>query len=95
MRILAIERERPGAASQLTPVLLRDEAAAVWALQKSEVIREIWFTCATKCAVVLLECASEAEARQHLAALPLVRAGCIEFDVHALRSYDGFDRLLS
>jgi hypothetical protein len=46
-------------------------------------------------AVVMLECASEAEAASHLATLPLVQEGLITFDVMALCPYDGFDRLLA
>jgi hypothetical protein len=75
--------------------VLRDEAACVWALKKKEVIRDIWFTARNRLAVVMLECGTEEEAREHLAALPLVREGLIAFDVMALRSYDGFDRLIA
>ena len=95
MQILAIERELAALDPQRHRDLLREEAACVWALKKSEVIREIWFTRRDRSAVVLLECASEEEAKQVLATLPLVREKLIGFDVLALRSYDGFDRLLS
>lgn len=95
MRILAIERDLtpPGAT---TPAdLLHQEAATVWALQKQGLIRDIWFTTQGRNAVVMLECTNGAEARRHLAVLPLVRAGLIDFTVHELQSYDGYERLFA
>jgi muconolactone delta-isomerase len=94
MQILAIERELRAIDPREHHDILREEAACVWRLKKRGVIREIWFTAADRRAVVLLECASEEEARENLASLPLVRERLIDFDVFALRSYDGFDRLL-
>ena len=95
MQILAIERELREIDSVKQRVVLREEAAAVWALRKREVVREIWFTRADTRAVVLLECADEEEAMRHLSALPLVRDGFIAFEVHGLRPYDGLDRLVA
>jgi len=95
MRILAIERELPMPVYQNLRDLLRDEAAAIWALQKEGVIRDIWFTTADRRAVVMLECAGATEARRQLASLPLVRAGLIEFTVFELCGYDGFERLFA
>jgi muconolactone delta-isomerase len=93
MRILAIEREIPLPARPDLREILREEAAGVWALQKRGFIRDIWFTAADRHAIVMLECADVDEARQLLATLPLVRTGLIEFTLHELRSYDGFERL--
>ena len=95
MRILAIERELTPPGAALPPALLRQEAADVWALQKQGIIRDIWFTTQDRHAVVMLECPGAAEARHHLAALPLVRAGLIDFMIHELGSYDGYERLFS
>ncbi len=94
MQILAIEKELTEIDPRKMHGLLREEAACVWALKKQEIIRDIWFTCAGKHAVIMLECASEEDAKQHLGSLPLVRQRIIEFDVQALRTYDGFERLL-
>ena len=95
MQILAIEREVAPIDSHRHRDLLREEAACVWELKKKELVRDIWFTVPGRLAVVMLECASKEEAQRHLAALPLVREGLIAFDVMALRSYDGFDRLVT
>ena len=74
MRILAIERELPAPAHFPLSEMLQEEAAAVWSLVKLNVIRDIWFTTADHCAIIMLECADAAEAQRHLATLPLVRA---------------------
>lgn len=95
MRILAIERELPTAQANSLEQILRVEAACVWDLQKRGIIRDIWFTAAGHHAVIMLECSSATEARQHLATLPLVHAGVIDFTVHELRSYDGLERLFA
>ena len=95
MRILAIERELTPPGAAIPADLLRREAAEVWALQKQGLIRDIWFTTQGRNAVVMLECPNAADAKQHLATLPLARAGLIDFTLHELASYDGFERLFS
>jgi muconolactone delta-isomerase len=92
MQILAIEKELAPFDGDYSE-LLREEAAHVWILKKQGILREIWFTVHGHVAVLLLECATEEEARQYLNKLPLVKAGLITFDVIPLRSYDGFERL--
>lgn len=95
MRILAIERELTPPDASLPADLLRREAAEVWALQKTSIIRDIWFTTQGRNAVVMLECLNATEARRHLATLPLVQAGVIEFTILELCAYDGYERLFT
>ncbi|MBI2510430.1 MAG: superoxide dismutase [Opitutae bacterium] len=95
MRYLALERELPVLPRSDLADLLRQEAAAVWHLQKSGVVREIWFTTPERHAVLILECPSYVSAREHLAALPLARAGRVEFALHELQPYDGHERLFA
>lgn len=95
MRILAIERELPVPIYRNLRELPREEATAVWDLQKRGIIREIWCTRANHRAVVMLECADVAEARQHLAALPFVRASMIDFTLMELGTYDGLEELFA
>lgn len=94
MQILAIERELAAIDLGKHRGILRHEAARVWVLKKRSVIRDIWFTVADQRAVLILECRTVGDAKRHLSSLPLVRKRLIDFDVCALRSYDGFDRLL-
>lgn len=95
MRILAIERELTPPGASIPADLYRQEALQVWALQKQGTLRDIWFTTQGRNAVVMLECANATEARRHLASLPLVQAGMIDFTVHELQIYDGYERLFS
>lgn len=95
MRILAIERERPTPIHSNLHDLLRDEAAGVWSLFKRDIVRDLWFTGSNRQAIMMLECTNAAAAREYLTALPLVRTGLIEFTLHELRNYDGFERLFS
>ncbi len=95
MRILAIERELPVPVYRNLRELPREEAAAVWDLQKRGFIREIWCSKADHRAVVMLECADVAEAREHLATLPFVRASLIDFTLLELCPYDGLESLFA
>lgn len=94
MRILAIETELKTTDAQADATLLREEAAAVWALKKSGSIRDVWYTTWGRRAVVMLELPSEEMANKCLGGLPLVRDGFIRFEVMALQEYDGFERLM-
>lgn len=95
MHILAIEKETSAPPVPNIKELLRAETASVWDLRERGIIREIWFTVDGHNAVIMLDCRSESEARRHLGSLPLVRAGVIDFEVHGLHAYDGFERLFS
>jgi hypothetical protein len=92
MRILALEHDSVTPPRPDLSDILRAEAAAVWDLQQRGIIRDIWFN-SRRHAVVILECPSLLEARNHLAALPLVRAGLSDFDLQELSFYDGYKRL--
>lgn len=92
MRILALEHDSTTTTRPDLNDILRTEAAAVWDLQQRGIIREIWLN-SRRHAVLLLECASLLEARNHLANLPLVRAGLSDFDLQELSFYDGYQRL--
>jgi muconolactone delta-isomerase len=93
MKLLALERELPGATAEHFQPLLKDEARRVWELQQSGTLREIYFNADQHAAVLVLECADIEEARHLLATLPLVQAGLITFDLIPLIPYDGFARL--
>lgn len=95
MRILAIEHDLAALPGAPAPSNLRDEAARVWDLMQLGIVRNVWFTIPDHRAVLMLECASESEAHQHLATLPLVRDGQIDFFLIELRNYDGFERLFA
>lgn len=93
MKILALERELPGAPPEKFQQLGRAEAQRVWELHQSGVIRELYFRADKPEAVLVLECETLEEAAQVLLTLPLVKAGLIVFDLVPLRAYPGFARL--
>jgi len=93
MKILAIEKDIPGATGVASRSLLKDEAARVWELYQSGVLREIYFRQGRTNAVLVLECASLEDASLILGTLPLVHERLIEFEVIPLIPYPGISRL--
>jgi hypothetical protein len=81
MKILALERERSNLTPEHFSPHLRAEAARVWELHQSGVLREIYFSQERREAVLILECADGIEAQQVLNTLPLVKEGLITFDI--------------
>jgi hypothetical protein len=95
MKILALEKDRPGISSSDFDPHLQAEARAVWDLQQSGFVREIYFREGPSQAVLILEAGSTDQAQLMLAQLPLVQAGLTEFEVIGLRPYPGFERLFA
>ena len=93
MKILALERDVPGVAPERFQPLLKPEAARVWELYQQGVLRELYFRGDESAAVLMLECADEAEAARALSSLPLVERRLITFDLIPLKPYPGFARL--
>jgi hypothetical protein len=95
MRMLALESSPPGSSTRAFAAHARAEAAALWALVQSGVVRDTWFRSDRPDSVLLLECQDLDEARTHLDTLPMVRAGLIDFELIGLRPYPGFSRLFA
>jgi hypothetical protein len=95
MKILALEIETPTVESQSFYPHLRQEAKQVWDLYQAEVIRELYFHRDAHTAILVMECASLDDARNHLSTLPLVKAGLIRFELIPLVPYTGFARLFT
>ncbi len=93
MKVLAIEKELPGATDEQFEPLLRAEAARAWELFQAGLLREAYFRADRSEAVLMLECAGADEARRVLGTLPLVAAGLITFELIPLVPYPGFARL--
>ncbi|HXX65318.1 MAG TPA: superoxide dismutase [Bacteroidota bacterium] len=93
MKILALEHELSGA--DPTAVQLKAEAQAVWDLEQSGVIREIYFRADRNAAVIILEAPDVASADAYIQRLPLVASHLIRFELIPLKPYPGFRRLFS
>jgi hypothetical protein len=92
MKILAIEKEMPGVTGTDYQPHLEAEARKAWELHLQGLIRELYFT-DDHCAVLVLEAADKAHAREIVDQLPLVQQKLIDFELLALTAYPGFARL--
>ena len=93
MKILAIEHEHAEATAEQFQAYGTAEACKVWELTQAGVIRESYFRADRHEAVLVLECASIAEAEQTLSVLPFVQNKLIKFELIPLKAYAGFERL--
>ena len=93
MKILALEKEVDGVDWSICDEVFKQEALKVYQLQKSGIIREIYFN-QNHCAVIILECESATVAKNTLNGLPLVKNRLIEFEIMELTPYNGFDRII-
>ena len=93
MKVLAFEREHPGIPKERFQPYLKAEAARLWELYQSGLVRELYFRADRSEAVLVLECDDLENAQAHLASLPLVQEGLITFEVIPLIPYPGFGRL--
>ena len=93
MKFIALEIESPTATASDFAPYLKDEARHLWELQQQGVVRETYFRADQHTAVLILECASLADAQAQVSSLPLVRQGLIRFDIIPLAPYTGFSRL--
>ncbi len=66
------------------------EAAHALKLFAEETVREIYSRTDGKGAVLVLECADEAEAKEIIGGLPLARKGMLDFDIYGTKPYRGF-----
>ncbi len=95
MKLLAIERELPGATAERFQEHAKAEAARAWDLHQAGVIRELYFRQDRRSAVLMMECQDVADAAAALETLPLVKEGLIAFDILPLVAYPGFSRLFA
>ncbi len=93
MKVIAIEKELANPMEGNLEELYKEEALHVYDLYQNNVLREIYFDQNT-CAVVVLECDSLVVAQSIVSEFPLVKAGLITFEMHALNPYPGYGRLM-
>lgn len=86
MRVIAYDRLRPGVTLDTVEPVLAEEVATAWRLWKEGVVRENYQRADEPGAVLIFEVDSVEEARRHVAALPLTRAGYAEWFFVALRA---------
>jgi hypothetical protein len=80
MKIIAYDHFKPGVAKEsITLNLLKEEMTYAWRLQKAGVIREIYGRADAPSAVIVFECGTVDDAKEYVAAFPLVKAGLLEW----------------
>jgi muconolactone delta-isomerase len=93
MKFIAIEKEPPGISRERFQPLLNAEAARVWELYQSGLVREMYFRADRSEAVLVLECDDLEQAQETLSSLPFVQEALISFEINPLIPYPGFRRL--
>ena len=93
MRILCLDRPKPGATMEKYQPYMLDEVRHTWQAYKSGIVRDIYFRQDRPGVAVFVECASVDEAQKALAEFPLVKAGLIDFEVIPLGSFANWELL--
>jgi hypothetical protein len=95
VKVLAIGHARSGISWEHIALYVGEEARRVWELYESDRVREFYLRADDQPGVVLVfECEDVTEAERLVAALPMVEAGLLNFEVIPLRPYRGFRELL-
>ncbi|HME39352.1 MAG TPA: hypothetical protein VKG63_10370 [Steroidobacteraceae bacterium] len=80
MKIIAYDHFKSGVVKEsITPDLLKEEMTHVWRLQKDGVIREIYGRADAPGAVIVFECGTVEEVKDHVSSFPLSKAGFLEW----------------
>ncbi len=95
MKILAISKLPPGITKEDLLHHQAAEAAQVWELYKSGVLREIYLQTEKLGAVLILECTGIEEAKVVLGTLPMVKAGALDFEIIPLAPFLSLEKLFS
>ena len=95
MKILALEHELPGAATEAFERFKAEEARKAWELYQAGIFRELYFRADRNEAILVLECESVEQAQKILSTMPFVQNRLIAFEVIPLKAYPGFNRLFS
>lgn len=94
MKIIAISKLPPGITKEDLLHHQAAEAAQVWELYKSGVLREIYLQTEKLGAVLMLECAGIEEAKAVLDTLPMV-TGALDFEIIPLAPFLSLEKLFS
>jgi hypothetical protein len=85
MRIIAIDKFKPGVTIDTVRPYLPEEVANVWRLWKAGIVRENYARADEYGVVIVFEADSVATVKRYTEDFPLTRAGLIEWDFVALQ----------
>ena len=90
MRVIAISTLISGATQDKVAALNAKELVKEWELQKADVIRQSHSRADQPGSIFMMEVRTVEDAKAKLAALPLVEAGLIEFDLFPYQAYEEY-----
>jgi hypothetical protein len=94
VKVLAIGHPRSGVRWEHIAPYVGEEARNMWERYEIDQVREFYLRADHQPGVVLVfECDDVTEAERLVAALPMVEAGLLDFEVIPLRPYMGFREL--
>jgi hypothetical protein len=94
VKVLAIGHPRSGVRWEHIAPYVGEEARTMWERYEIDQVREFYLRADHQPGVVLVfECDDVSEAERLVAALPMVEAGLLDFEVIPLRPYMGFREL--
>jgi hypothetical protein len=94
VKVLAIGHAQPGIRWEDIAPYVGEEARSVWELYESDRVREFYLRVDHRPGFVLVfETDHVSEAERLVAALPIVKAGLLDFEVVPLRPYIGLREL--
>jgi hypothetical protein len=93
MRFIAINKITAQAPQEQLNSLRQEELLAEWELQKKDILRQTHSLVNLQGTIFMMEAANEAEARQALERLPLMKAGLMDFDLYGYQHNQNYARL--
>ena len=93
MKFLAMSKRVPGVPDAEVTKHGEAEALAVFRFMQDGTFDQIYYSADWKGAVLFVHAPSRQEAQKLLGTLPMVRAGCITFDLYGLAPFDHYARL--
>lgn len=102
MQFLVIFRPKPDVTDDMLRPALEHETAETWEMMMQGILRSIWYLPpdppkhhGPSGNVILLECLDEADARNRISQLPLVRNDLVSAELLTLNPFDGFELLFA
>ncbi len=86
--VVVASRKEDASPDEFTPHLAAETQHAL-GMYRDQIVREIYSRTDGKGAVLVLECADEAEAAKLVGELPLAKLGLLSFDIYGTQPYRG------
>jgi hypothetical protein len=95
MQFLAILKVKPDTPREKLGPLMKPEAAHVWEMTTTGMLRSIHYIKGPVGAVLMLESVDEQEAEKHVKQLPMVEQGLLSVEILPLTPFTGFAALFA